>query len=109
MIKTVLTKAGFIEGKTFKETRFLTPPKSTYAIYLDSYDASGADNKNLIRDHTVSIELYSYKPDPNAEKNIESAFDELGIEYSKSDRYWHDEEQLYQTVYTFEYFEKIGG
>lgn len=106
MVKQVLANAGFIEGKTFKETRFLKPPKTTYAVYMDSYTRRGADGLNLIKEHDFTIELYSYAPDPEAERNIETSLDALGIEYDKDDRYWIQEEQLYQTIYTFGYIEK---
>lgn len=106
MVKEILTNAGFIEGKTFKETRFITPPKTTYAIYLDAYTRRGADGLNLVKDHDYTIELYSYKPDPDAESKIEASLDELGLAYDKDDRYWIHEEQLYQTIYTFNVMEK---
>ena len=68
MVKTILTGAGFVEGKTFKETRFLKPPQSTYAVYIDSFTRRGADGVNLIKEHTYTIEVYSYKADPTAFK-----------------------------------------
>lgn len=106
MVKRVLTEAGFIESKTFKETRFINPPKVTYVVYMDSFTRRGADNLNLIKDHDYTIELYSYLPDPDAEKRIEAVLDELGFEFDKADRYWIQKEQLYQVVYAFNYIEK---
>lgn len=106
MVKRVLTGAGFVENKTFKETRFLKPPKTTYAIYMDSFTRRGADNLNLIKDHDYTIELYSYAPDPEAEVKIEAMLDELGLEYDKATRYWIQEQQLFQVVYTFNFIEK---
>lgn len=106
MVKQVLIGAGFEEGKTFKETRFLKPPKSTYVVYMDSYTRRGADGLNLIKDHDYTIELYSNTPDPEAEARIEASLDKLGLEYGKDDRYWIQEEQLYQVVYTFNFIEK---
>lgn len=107
MVKEILTDAGFIEDETFKETRFLTPPREkTYAVYLDSVDGRGADNINLIKDHAVSIELYEYYPDNDAEVRLETELDKRGIEYTKEARYWLETEQLYQTVYDFNYTEK---
>ena len=107
MVKRVLTGAGVKEGKTFKETRFITPPKSTYAVYMDSFTGRGADNRNLIKDHNYTIELYSYdKADPKSEAKIEAMFNDLGLEYDKSERYWLESEQLYQVVYTFNFIEK---
>ncbi len=106
MVKKVLTSAGFMEGKTFKETRFLKPPKTTYAIFLDSYLRRGSDDLNFIKEHSYTIELYSYAPDPGAEKRIEDTFDQLGLDYTKQERYWINEESLYQTIYEFDYIEK---
>ena len=106
MVKQVLTRAGFVEGETFKETRFLVPPKSTYAVYMDSFNRRGADALNLIKEHGYTIELYCYKPDPNAESRIEQSLDYFGLEYDKEERYWIQNEQLYQVVYSFDYIEK---
>lgn len=106
MVKQILTNAGFIEGETFKETRFLKPPKETYAVFSDSYNRRGADGINMIREHTATIELYSYAPDPDAENQIETSLDDLGVEFDKADRYWIQSEQLYQAIYTFAYIEK---
>lgn len=106
MVKEVLKTAGFTYGKTFKEARFIKPPTTTYAVYLDSYERRGSDDLNLITDHTYTIELYSYTPDPEAERRIEDTFDKYGLDYSKEARYWLQEEQLYQVVYTFDYTEK---
>ena len=106
MVKRILTGAGFVEGKTFRETRFLKPPSTTYAVYMDSFTRRGADGLNLVKVHSYTIEVYSYKADPSAEARIEAIFDSLGIEYEKTERYWIDSEQLYQVIYTFNYYEK---
>lgn len=106
MVKRVLTGAGFVEGETFDETQFITPPNTTYAVFHDSFTRRGADGLNLIKEHDYTIELYSEFPDPEAEARIEAMFDELGLEYDKADRYWIQEEQLYQVVYTFNFIEK---
>jgi hypothetical protein len=106
MVKQVLTNAGFIEGETFKETRFLKPPKTTYAVYMDSYSRRGADAVNLITEHDYTIELYSYTPDIDAENRIENSLDYYAIPYEKESRYWIQEEQLYQVIYTFNFIEK---
>lgn len=106
MVDRVLTGAGFIKNKTYKETKFVKAPKSTYAVYLHSFRRRGADGLNLIKENDYTIELYSYKADPTSEKNIESSFDNLGLEYEKSDRIWIESEGLYQVVYTFNTIEK---
>lgn len=106
MVKEILTGAGFEENKTFKEIRFLKPPETTYAVYEDSFTRRGADGLNLIKEHTYTIELYCYAPDPGAETRIEAILDSRGIEFNKDPRYWLESEQLYQVVYTFDFVEK---
>lgn len=106
MVKEILTEAGFVKGKTFKETRFLKPPKETYSVYMDAIIARGSDNANLIKEHGLTIELYSYVVDKQAECNIETALDKRGISFTKQPRYWIDSEQLYQVIYEFDYIEK---
>ena len=106
MVEKILTGAGLVEGKTFTETCFRVPPKTDYAVYLDDITRRGGDGINLITDHSISIELYEYKKNPNLERKIEAQFDALGVEYEKHSRYWLEKEQLYQVIYDFEYVEK---
>lgn len=110
MVKKILTGAGFVEDETFRETRFLKPPETTYAVFMDSYKTGGGDSVAFIKRHTITIELYEYTPDPNAEALVETMLHEyypLMVDgWEKEDRYWIEEEQLYQVVYTFEYIEK---
>ena len=107
MVKDILKDAGFVENQTFKECRFLKPPKGTYAVYFDSYYARGADDRNFLKEHQYSIELYSDVPDPGAEKRIEKSLDSHAMAYTKEERYWLEDESLYQVIYDFEYLEKI--
>lgn len=109
MVKRVLTGAGFVEDETFNETKFITPPNTTYAVFHDSFTRRGADGMNLLKEHSYTIELYSEFEDPDAEARIEATLDSFGIEYDKADRYWIQSEQLYQVVYTFDFIEKTGG
>ena len=104
MINKILDPTGL----PYKESRFLTPPKSTYAVYMDAIERRGGDNINLVTQHDISIEVYEYSKDPDAEKAIEDQLDLLGIEYTKVPRYWLQTEQLYQVVYDFSYVEKGG-
>lgn len=112
MVKEILNKAGFVENESYRETRFLKPPTITYAVYTDSFQSGGADNIALIKRHSIAIELYEYAPDPSAESRIENVLNEYYPEMSdgweKQERYWIEEEQLYQIIYTFDYIEKGG-
>lgn len=104
MVNTILQPTGI----PFKESRFLTPPSTTYAVYMDAVERRGGDSINLLSQHDITLEVYEYSKDPEVEKAIEDRLDELGIEYSKTPRYWIQEEQLYQVVYDFTYYEKGG-
>ena len=109
MVDKILTGAGFVLNKTYKETRFLSPPKDTsYAVYSKAIESRGSDFKNEIKDIDISIELYEYSPDPEAEARIEAQLDSYGIEYTKQPRYWISAEQLYQVIYDFSYVTKGG-
>lgn len=103
MINDILTNAGFELNKTFKETRFLTPPKTTFAVYMLDIDRYGGDDFNAITNTSITIELYEYKVDKDAEKRIEQELDNRGLEFTKQARYWIDSEQLYQVIYEFNY------
>lgn len=106
MVKRILNAAGFVEGRTFKQTRFLKPPDDPYAVYMDSYERWGSDDKNFLTEHSYTIELYCRTPSPEKEDAIETALDNAGINYEKQERYWIQDEQLYQTIYSFDYIEK---
>lgn len=102
MVNKILTEARI----PYKETRFLTPPKTTYAVYEDAIQRRGGDHINLLNQHDISLELYEYKPDPTAEASIEKQLDLLGLEFTKQPRYWIESEQLYQVIYEFTYYQK---
>lgn len=89
-----------------KETVFRQTPKTTFGIYFDSIERRGADKINLITDHSVTIELYSYAPDHASEALIETNLDNIPVSYKKQERTWIETEQLYQVIYEFEYTEK---
>lgn len=106
MIHEILTEAGFVLNETYKEAFFIKPPKTTYAVYTEAIERRGGDLMNSGKYHDVTIEVYEYAPDPDKEQAIEQAFDERGIKYTKQARYRIVEENLYQIIYEFDYFEK---
>lgn len=93
-------------GPPHKETCFLKPPKETYLVWFDDVTRRGADDRNMVADHAVTFELYAYKPDPGAEKGVEKALDAACVEWQKTARQWVQSEQLYMTIYYFDYIEK---
>ena len=106
LIDEILQGAGFVLNKTYRETRIVTPPKTSYVVFSQSFERRGADSKNLIKEFDVTFELYSQKPDPESEEKIEAQLDQRVIEFTKQERYFIQSEQLYQTIYEFSYIEK---
>jgi hypothetical protein len=101
MILDILSAAGV----PYRAARFLSPPSGTYAVYFDDVDSDGL-SQNLVQTHDVTIELYESAPDVRTEAAIEAALDTAGVSWTKQDRYWLQEEQLFQVVYSFNYVEK---
>ena len=102
MVKDILNQIGI----PFKKTRFLKVPSTSYIVYLHDCNSRGADIKNLIKENNITLELYSYSQDEVSQKLIEDTLDNRGLEYKKQSSYWIDSEQIYQTVYEFDYITK---
>ena len=102
MVEKILNAAGI----KFAEGSFRQAPKTTYAVYLDDVEVRGADDINLLEEHSVTIELYEYLKDKETENRIEQAFDDFGMPYEKQSRTWLQVEQLYQVIYEFDYTAK---
>lgn len=86
---------------------FRQVPKTTFAVFFDSVDTTAsADLTNNIKRHDITIELYEYAPDPTSRSALESAMDARAIKWERSDTMWLTEEQIYETIYTFSYFER---
>lgn len=108
MVEQILEAAGFVRNRTYRETRFLKPPATTYCIYNDTREIRGHDSANAIVYHEVNIEMYEYQPDPESEEALEASFDLAAVPYIKQNRYWMNEEQLYQIIYEFNFTTKKG-
>lgn len=112
MIDEILTSAGFIKDKTYIQTTFNKPPSDTFCVYLIDDDVSGSDEKAYTSKKSVTIELYAPNfADEDAEKSIEKVLKEHYADfidgYECDGRQFLKNEQLYLTVYRFEYYEKI--
>lgn len=102
MVNKILTAAGV----PYRRTRFPSPPKETYAVYMDDIKTDGPDGLAAIFSHSTTVELYETKPDDAAETAMEAALTAAGVQWTKQDRYWIETEQLYQVIYEFDYTEK---
>ncbi|SFE84036.1 hypothetical protein [Peptostreptococcus sp. D1] len=112
MVDKILKSAGFAKNKTYKETRFIKPPTSTYVVYHDNYDRQGADDVPVLKYHVVTFELYEPTIDSEVieklEKTLDDSYQYMVDGWKKEERYWIDSENIYQTIYTFEYYDKRG-
>ena len=103
MVNDILTAAG-IKGR---RGRFTGTPPSTYAVWMDDITTEGADvAPGLLVRHDITIELYENKPDDAKEAALEAELTARGLHYTKQDRYWLQDEQMYQVIYEFTYYEK---
>lgn len=110
MIENILTAAGV----KHRQGRFPQPPAGTYAVYFDNVETDGADPVGVpvgvklprIYRHSYRVELYEPKPDPISEAAVEAALTVWGLTWTKEDRYWLQDVQRYQVLYTFEYTNK---
>lgn len=102
MVNKVLTAAGV----KYRRSRFLKPPVETYAVYMDDITTDGPDGINAILTHDYTVEVYEPTPDDATEAAIEAALDAEGLRWDKQDRYWLQDAQRYQVVYTFTHIEK---
>lgn len=91
-------------------TQFVHVPKTVpYAVYVDDIACSGSDGAPyMLKEHSVTIGLYEHLDNQEGTASqIESLLDSYVLEWSKQDRTWFNDEQVYQTVYTFLFYEKI--
>lgn len=108
MIQEILKAAGV----KHRQGRFPQPPAETYAVYFDNVDVDGADpvptdtGLPQVEAHSVRVEVYEPKPDPETEQAIESALKSRGLPWSKEDRVWLQDVQRYQVLYELEYYAK---
>ncbi|MGX7745693.1 hypothetical protein [Rhodopseudomonas parapalustris] len=93
-------------GMKVAELEFIAPPKLPYLVFIDDINTTGADDKNCIVQHNVSIELYSERIDKVSEAKVEELLNEKNFNFDKS-RTRIDSEKLCQTLYGFSFTEKF--
>lgn len=103
----VVTKVLQRVGVPYRQSRYTAKPlPDTYVVYFDDREAAGADGLNCIISHNITLEVYEARPDDATEAAIEAALDAYGLEWTSQARYWIAEEQRYQVIYEFTYYEK---
>ena len=102
MINKIIEAAGL----NCRKSRFTQPPADTYGVYMDDITTDGPDLKVMLYTHSITLELYEPTPDDDMEAAVEAAITAAGLQWTKQDRYWLQEEQRYQVIYEFDYIEK---
>lgn len=105
LIETVLTEAGLVKNKTFKQTRFKAVPGVDFAVWTDQVEADGSDQENLFFRHSATVEMYMYQPDETVLRALLRALNLKGIKYTASDKTWLQSEQFYLVYVYFDWVE----
>ena len=99
-VKFWLEQAGEPVAETCFPPGEVQPPP--YIVFLDHAEHRGADLKNLLVDHSMTVERYSATDSDNTE--LETLFER--IPYTK-DKQWVSDIEQFMTVYNLEFTEKI--
>ena len=77
-------------------------PEPPFICYLlPASDNFAADGRVYWKANEVHIELYTDYKDLSAEQRVETALDERGVFYERSET-WIESERLYEVLYIFE-------
>jgi hypothetical protein len=94
-------------GLDIRELRYLKTPPLPYNIFIDNQIYRGADMRNNIIEHNLTIEHYFEKKENSNEEIINKFLKNEEIHYEK-DTEWLEEEKMFVTVYQLDTFlEKI--
>lgn len=85
----------------------LTPSADTYCAWGDEIEAYGSDAGNEVLKHSIRLEVYEHTPDPDAHRRLQRVLNEAAIPWSKEMRVWMQDVQVYFTVYSYAYTERI--
>ena len=96
-LETLNVTFAYDHFKTAKETPFL-------CYKIDEIKTSGADNKSLLKNHSVIVELYTKERDFDFENRILALFEDVEISASNV---FIKLEEIYVTYFEFEFIEKI--
>ena len=105
-LESLLASVGVpIAYRKFKPYKNKPVPNPPYMIYIIEQESGrGADNKNLLFEKTVFLELYSVSKNEVLEEKIENAL--CALEWDKYEDYMENE-KLYVISYEFKFIQKI--
>lgn len=83
-------------------------PAKPYAVVLDEASSRGADLKNLIEGHSVTIEVYTPKAYDAAADSVAAALDAASVPNDRAEPVWIGEVKAYMTAFYYEVTIKKG-
>jgi hypothetical protein len=94
-----------ITGEPVAETAFIPndAPPLPYIVYLDTVKRGGGDMKNMMQNHSLTVERYSETSEDNA--RLEALFEAQAIKYKK-EKQWLSDEECFMTIYDFDLIER---
>ena len=104
-VKTWLETSGL----KFANTVWKKPPAYPYGVFMDDTVNRGADDRLCIRDHDLTIELYSdtEKSLDEAESSLEALFITKAMPFEHVSRAWIESERHLQSTYQLSFTEKF--
>lgn len=95
-IKSWLEKAG----EPVAETCFPPgdAPNLPYIYFLDDANCGGADMKNILTTHNLTVERYSETSEYS--EKLEALFNDAGLEFTREQTWLPDPDDMYETIYT---------
>lgn len=104
MIESVLMAAAI----PHQEAQYPEPPAGTFAVWLESIDADGADGSVDVLEHSCTIELYAPTiPAGNEDRaRLLAELGNRGVHYTTQGWYWLNTIRRYQEVIEFTYHSK---
>lgn len=88
-------------------SHFNKPPSVPFVVYtIPDEQRYGADNRNLLKNSTVRVELYTDHKDIQLEDKVAGLFSEYEIDSYET---WISDQALYQVVFEFNIITKMGG
>ncbi|MBO6078354.1 MAG: hypothetical protein J6P66_06350 [Bacteroidaceae bacterium] len=88
-------------------SHFNKAPAIPFCVYtIPESSFYGADNKNMLKNRTVHIELYTDHKDETLENKVAALFNDHEIEVYED---YIEDQQLYQVVFEFADVIKTGG
>ena len=94
-------------GLPFAACAFNNPPDETYAVYSEEIARRGADLRNCISEHDVTIEVYSYDfYDEEAVRKVARTLDCHALPYKRYETTYINSEHLFQTRFELSFTDK---